>query len=834
MERRHLGVRWFIGCAAVVAAVVGAGPARAGYVPRPSPVAVGIDWGGGPYYTVYNAAACIVGVDGCWRSGWLADYDLTLGGVQVAAGDVTGDGHADVVTAPGKGGRTDVRAFDGSGALEASTYGGPLNIGRQVAVGDVNGDGRPDYVLGADDWGGPQIDVIDGRTGRSLASFWAGESGGHGVRVAAADVNGDGRAELVTANATGLDPLVSVWAVSASGYTHPLRSFLAFPAETTAGVHVAAGDVNGDGHADIAVVASGAQGPELRVFDGATGALVTDAFPFGWVVPDSLRVAIGDVDGDGSPDLVVAGDTGSGPQVEELTAAGAPIRMLAGVGPGESLAVGDVTNDGRADIVLGDGPSWDAQVTVLSAGGRLESHFAPYGPSFMGGVRVAVGDFAGDGGAGYVAGQGPGGTSEVDVFDEQGANLLALHPFAGTGSDGVYVAAGDVDGDRHADIVAGADAGGEPRVSVYDRTGKLLSSFLAFEPGFTGGVRVAAGDVDGDGRAEILAGSGPGRPAEVRVFRLDGTLLDTIVPFNPFFAGGVFPAAGNLDGSGRADIAVGAGTGGDGLVRVFDGNGAPLLRFQPYGQVATDVRVAIGDVLSPGVGQVVTAAGRVAPASVDVWGSDGSRAGSFMANDRFEGGLFVGAQEPLGRPLSVEPPVVSGMEGRTAFLDSLVTDPDSVDSADDIAATVSWGPGSSIPALVSPPGLVTANHVFAVAGFHVVRLVVVDRWHRSRLVVGGAQIRDAPLHGHGLVLRRFSGGVVATFSDGNLLARARDFHATVRWDGRPETEATVVRVGPGRFVVRTATHGRVAIVHVDDYGGSQATMRTVVRGSRHP
>jgi hypothetical protein len=821
MNRRSLGILLICGAAALAAA---AGTARASFSPHPAPLAVGIDGGGGPYFSVYDTGPCLLGGAGCSLDGWLSAYDLTLGGVQVAVGDVTGDGRPDVVTAPGKGGRADVRAFTSNGTLEASTYLDRRNVGHPVAVGDVNGDGRPDYVLGTDDWSGPQIDVLDGRTGKELDSFWAGSGGDHGVRVATGDVNGDGRADIVTGSAPGFAPYVLVYP---GGGSQVERGFPAFDPTTTGGVHVAAGDLNGDGRAEIAAVASSAQGPELRVFDGAGNALLVDVFPFARAAADSLRVAIGDIGG--KPGLVVSGDTPDGPQIEELTAAGTPIRTLPGVGRDESIAVGDVTGDGRADLVVGDGPSWEAHVTVLAADGRFESSFAPYGRSFMGGVRVAAGDFNGDGGTEYLAGQGPGSSSEVDLSDDTGAVLLALHPFAGAASDGVYVAAADVDGDRHADVVVGADAGGEPRVKAYDRTGRLLSSFLAFEPGFTGGVRVAAGDVDGDGKAEIVAGSGAGRPAEVRIFNLAGALLRTIVPFSPFFSGGVFPAVGQLDGSGRATIAVGAGAGGDGVVRTFDGLGRALLRFQPYGETSTDVRVAVGDVVTPGVGQIITAAGRVAPASVDVWFAGGGRSGSFSANDRFQGGLFVGAQEPLGRPLSVAQPDVTGVEGKGSKLYLGVSDPDAVDTADDLAATVSWVPGSSWVAAVLPPGLVTSSHVFTRAGVHRVDVVVVDRWRRSRLVSGTARIEDAPLHGQGLVLRRFR-GVVATFRDENRFARARDFAATVQWDGGLERKAVVLRVGPGRFVVRAKTHGRrVAIVHVSDFGGSDVTMRTVLR-----
>jgi hypothetical protein len=65
----------------------------------------------------------------------------------------------------------------------------------------------------------------------------------------------------------------------------------------------------------------------------------------------------------------------------------------------------------------------------------------------------------------------------------------------------------------------GADAGGEPRVKVYFAASSQVADFLAFAPGFTGGVRVAVGDIDGDGIDDIVAGAGPGGGPHVQVFR---------------------------------------------------------------------------------------------------------------------------------------------------------------------------------------------------------------------------------------------------------------------------------------------------------------------------
>src|SRR5262249_15439070 len=137
---------------------------------------------------------------------------------------------------------------------------------------------------------------------------------------------------------------------------------------------------------------------------------------------------------------------------------------------------------------------------------------------------------------------------------------------------GIEVAAGDVNGDGVADIVTVAQSAGPNVVRVFDgRNAQLLSQFLAIGPTWTHGLHVAAGDVNGDGRAEIIIGSGPTGPPIVQVFNLQGTLLKQFQPFTPDFLGGVYVAAGDVDGDGIADIVTGAGAGNAPEVRVFSG-----------------------------------------------------------------------------------------------------------------------------------------------------------------------------------------------------------------------------------------------------------------------
>jgi FG-GAP-like repeat/FG-GAP repeat len=252
---------------------------------------------------------------------------------------------------------------------------------------------------------------------------------------------------------------------------------------------------------------------------------------------------------------------------------------------GVRVAVGDVNGDGVADIITGPGPGCGSHIRVFDGrdrggrGGLLKSFFA-YSRFFRGGVFVAAGDINGDGKADIVVGPDSGHPSLVRVFDGETGNVMrSFFAYSPLFLGGVRVAVGDVNGDGKADIITGAGPGGGPHVKVFDgATGNLLQSFFAFNSNFLGGVYVSAGEVDGDGRADVITGAGAGAAPQVKVFSGNGgNLLRSFFAYDASFLGGVRVAAGDVNGDGLADIITGAGPGGGPHIKIFNSASLNLL-----------------------------------------------------------------------------------------------------------------------------------------------------------------------------------------------------------------------------------------------------------------
>ena len=194
-------------------------------------------------------------------------------------------------------------------------------------------------------------------------------------------------------------------------------------------------------------------------------------------------------------------------------------------------------------------------------------------------------------------------------------------------------------------LVTGADAGGGPLVRVFDfLNGNTIANFQAYDAAFRGGVRVATGDVNGDGIADIITAPGFGGGPVIRVF--DGATFQMIAQFNAYdssFRGGVYIAVGDINGDGRDEIITGAGEGGGPHVKVFSvsGTGANISVSQSVQFMAYDsafrggVRVAAADFNNDGFDDIVTGAGLGGGPHVKVFDLQQPANGSFALITQF-------------------------------------------------------------------------------------------------------------------------------------------------------------------------------------------------------
>ena len=251
-------------------------------------------------------------------------------------------------------------------------------------------------------------------------------------------------------------------------------------------------------------------------------------------------------------------------------------------------AAADFNGDGVADLVVGIGPGSPTHVRVFDGVTQSELfNVDPFEASFTGGVFVAAGDITGDGIADLVITPDEGGGPRVRIFSGAGFGLIA--DFFGiddpTFRGGARAAVGDINGDGVADLIVAAGFGGGPRVAGFDGKSlnqgekkKLFGDFLAFEEGLRNGIFVAAGDLDGDGKAELIAGGGPGGGPRVSSFAgsslVSGSTPERVVDFfagDPNNRGGVRVAVKNLDNDANADLVVGAGPGAAARVTTYAG-----------------------------------------------------------------------------------------------------------------------------------------------------------------------------------------------------------------------------------------------------------------------
>lgn len=574
-----------------------------------------------------------------------------------AVGDINHDGKADIITATrnadamsvflnttATGGTTTSFSTQHDFASGTNPY--------SVTVGDVNGDGKLDVAVANRDSNSVSVFLNTTVDGSATPTFSAKNDFAVGTSpraVAFRDLNGDGKPDLTVANhdSNTLSVLINTTAPGASAATFATKRDFATDADPS---FVAVADLNGDGKPDVAVPSN--TGNAVSVFLNTTvlpPPAVSTAPKQAFATGDNpYNVAIGDLNGDGKPDLVIANrDANTLSALINATATGAQVSSFAvkqdfPTGSGARfLALEDLNGDGKLDIavanflsntvsVLLNTSSVGSNTVQLTAKQDLTTGLLP--------VAVAFADLNGDGKPDLIVSNESSYSQSIFLNTTTlGSNVASFAPRqdipSGGSSGSVKVADFNCDGLLDLAVVNRLSDG----LSILLNTtpvGSLIVSFVAAQTFSTGGTLLdasflTAGDINGDGRADLVVSNFFSNNVS--------TLTNTTTPgsstasFNPMQTFSVATSTGapfavalhDLDGDGKLDIVVASLNGSD------TANASVLLNSTSPGAISfsfqasqsfdsgTDaVSAAIGDLNGDGRADLVVANRDVDSASV--------------------------------------------------------------------------------------------------------------------------------------------------------------------------------------------------------------------------
>ncbi|HSD46184.1 MAG TPA: FG-GAP-like repeat-containing protein [Pyrinomonadaceae bacterium] len=511
------------------------------------------------------------------------DVATSEGPIYVTSGDLNRDGKPDLAvvnllvntvsvllnnTPPG----ATVASF--APKQDFGTEDGPLS----VALGDLNGDGKLDLATANFNSGTVSVLLNTTAPGNATASFSGIQefvTGDGAAFVTMGDLNGDGRLDLATANfvLNTVSVLLNTTASGAAAASFTARKEIA---TDTGPIFVTTADVNGDGKSDLAVANFNSNDVSVLLNNTAPGSLTASFVAKQDFATGNapLFIAVNDLNGDGTLDLAVANLNSSTVSVLLNTvdpagsALGFSARQDLDTGPGpRSVALGDVNGDGKPDVAVADvGANAVSVLLNTTAPGAAISAFAPKQDVATGTnpVSVTTGDLNSDGQLDLAVANINSNTISVLLNNTApGAatpNFSAKQDLA-TSDNPLFVTASDLNGDGKLDLVV---ANLVSTVSVLLNTTTPGATSIAFAdkqdfPTGDGPRFVSVADFNGDGKHDLAVANLNSNTVAV--------LLNTTVPgadvvtFGPLhdFPVGIRPisiAVGDLNGDGKPDMAV--------------------------------------------------------------------------------------------------------------------------------------------------------------------------------------------------------------------------------------------------------------------------------------
>lgn len=317
------------------------------------------------------------------------------------------------------------------------------------------------------------------------------------------------------------------------------------------------------------------------------------------------------------------------------------VNVLAAV----NAAVDELANN-IGKIIIAPKDNHSSLIKITDQNGKTNGEFYAYDEDWRREISLSYCDINSDGAAEIITGAGPGGSAEVKIFKLNGEQIGQFLPYGNDFSGGVNIACADIDGDSAAEIITAPAASSEPLVKIFDSGLNLKNSFLAYGKNFRGGVNLAAGDIDNDGRNKIITGAGDGGGPQVRVFRADGYPQSQFFAYDKNFRGGVSVAVANVKGGTNIDrSAIVTAPGKEGLpeIKLFNSRGRLVGGFFAFkDNFRGGVNLAAADLDNDGLDEIIAAAGPGGSPHVRVFKVSGRLAGSFYAyEENYSGGVNI-------------------------------------------------------------------------------------------------------------------------------------------------------------------------------------------------
>ena len=514
-----------------------------------------------------------------------------------------------------------------------------LNSPQTVVMADVNGDGFPDIVeIGADQTVAVLLNKGDGTFKSPSAYYVTGTTVTSPVALAVADLNGDGKPDIVVVNNTGNS--VAVLLGKGNGtFTAQTADEAANSTGTAAptydvgagAFYVAIADLNHDGIPDL-VVANFTDDTVSILLGKGDGTFKDQSVVDVGLGPDFISIA--DINNDGKPDLLVANSTegtmevllgnGNGTFVDKgAIRASAPTSQSSLM----TMVVADFNKDGNQDVVITNSDSSSQLVTYMGGNGDGTFRAARGIPTGLQTLYLETSDVNGDGNPDLIAGSFSNGTLRVLFGNGQGgfssgrdypANGLSTS----VGSQAFAVA--DVNGDGKPDIVTVNSTGGFVQLLYNEGNGHFdLSN--SFDTG-TIPTDVQTADLNGDGHADVVEINSADGTLGVLLGNGDGTLQ----PMQSYNLGAdKHPqrlVLADVNGDGNLDAIT--ANNGDGTVSVLLGNGDGTFQAaRSFTAGGSPVDVAVADMDQDGKPDLVV--GNAVVNTVSILRGDGS--GGFAA-----------------------------------------------------------------------------------------------------------------------------------------------------------------------------------------------------------